>query len=195
MKFTIIINICTIIFLSSFVVAAPSDESDEDELDDENVIQTRVLGGRLTQSYAHIVSLQKSKKPYCGGSIITQSWILTSAWCKSGNVEALAGAKNLKISNRRAQRRIVELFIGNEDFDRTVQQSANDIALAKVETPFDFSNNKLVSTIDLPIPFEYPKGYAYVAGWGKYLPKNNNNNDSPVLRVKQIQYQTHDVTF
>lgn len=182
MKFTLAVTLYTIIFLSFYVVAAPNnDDFDESDSEEDNAVQGRILGGRPANSYAHIVSLQKSKKHYCGGSIITPSWILTSAWCKSGNVEALAGAKNLKSSNKRAQRRVVELFIGHEDFDRTVQQSANDIALAKVDSPFSFTNVKLVTSIDLPIPFAYPTGYGYVAGWGKFSKKNNN--DSPVLRV------------
>lgn len=182
MKFTVAFTIYTVLFLSSYILAAPSsDESDEDDVEESgSSFQSRVLDGKPTQNYPHVVSLQKFKKHYCSGSIINTNWVLTSGACKADNVEVVAGTKNLKSKNRRIQRRMVKLFLGHEDFDITAPQSANDIALAKVEFPFDF-NYKLVSTIDLPIAFEYPGGFAYVAGWGKFSKKNKN--DSPVLRV------------
>lgn len=188
MKFTVTLTIYTIIFLSFYVVAAPdSDESDEDDdKEARSIFQSRIIGGRPTTAYAHVISLQQGGKHYCAGSLISPEWILTSAYCwmdlRKMNVEAVAGTKNLNSRNRRIQRRKVSVFIAHDEFDKSVDESGNDIAVAKVNKPFLFDNNARVSSIDLPEPVEIPKGFGYVAGWGRF--NKRNKNDSPVLRVR-----------
>uniref|UniRef100_A0A336K7E6 CSON012007 protein n=1 Tax=Culicoides sonorensis TaxID=179676 RepID=A0A336K7E6_CULSO len=188
MKFTKTVKILGIIFLTFCVVAAQDDDlslEEEDENQDEPRLESRVIGGRPTNLYPHIVSLQRNKQHYCAGSIINPSWIVTSAFCKMGGVEALAGQKNIRARDSRlAQRRKISLFIGHEDYDSNAEQSADDIALAKVDTPFTFNNIRLVSIVDLPVETTYPTGNAYVAGWGQY--STRNNRDSPILRHAMV---------
>ena len=56
----------------------------------------RIIGGVVAppNSEPHIVSLQKAHNHFCGGSILSNTWILTAAHCHQINydhVEVVAG--------------------------------------------------------------------------------------------------------
>jgi secreted trypsin-like serine protease len=106
----------------------------------------KIVGGETVtkRSWGWLVSLTQysNKTHFCGGSILSSSWILTAAHCvsdqRTSNVMIHAGSNNLKYSR---QTRKVEKIFSHPDFDPYT--NVNDIALIQLSSPLNMNDPDL----------------------------------------------------
>ncbi|CAN7980257.1 unnamed protein product, partial [Ixodes pacificus] len=115
------------------------------------------------------VSLQwkGSRKHFCGGSIIEPDIVVTAAHClqgeEPGGIEVRAGLLDLNNPPRYSQRRDVQKFAVHESH----AGEANDIALLKLEVPFNFTESPgHIGTVCLPAKHRSLENNVVVTGWG-----------------------------
>lgn len=130
----------------------------------------RIVGGKDASDgeFPYQISLQFKNQHFCGGSLISESWIVTAAHCKVDGldpIEAVAGEHDLSSDSGDEQRRSVTEFTIHEDYEGGQNSvGPDDIAVIKVDEPFELSSR--VTVIQLPEPDSYPSGSAVVSGWG-----------------------------
>ena len=103
---------------------------------------SKIVGGEAAvgSSWGWAVALTyNSNYLFCGGSILSSSWILTAAHCVDNRVASLftvyAGSNNLQTFS---QVRYVTRIYEHPDYDATTV--VNDIALLQLSSPFNMSD-------------------------------------------------------
>lgn len=137
-------------------------------------IQTRmIVGGSEAQPDTwpwQVAVLNSKKQLICGGTIISNEFILTAAHCVTSKLMIVAGEYNLadKDSEDRQERIVSRVFKHPQYNKKNVD---NDIALLKLERPLDLS--RTVWPACLPDQGEEldPETNATILGWGatRYL--------------------------
>jgi prostatin (serine protease 8) len=140
----------------------------------DNPFDTRITNGRDANvgEFPHQISLQWSAlggayQHVCGGSILTESWILTAGHCiteiqPAGEMKVHAGiVKLVGDVNQWQEANVVERIV-HPDYQGGV--NPNDIALLRLATPLVF--NDLVKPIGLPTAGAIPEGATVLSGWG-----------------------------
>lgn len=135
-------------------------------------VKDQRIGGGLTAErgqFPFIVSL-RTKGPndtepthFCGGSILSERWILTAAHCVAygvSNTFVQVGAHHvLDDGVQHTVRRIIE----HADYD--LELLFNDIALIELNAPIQY--NPFVQPIELETAAIGPGENATIAGWGR----------------------------
>lgn len=105
------------------------------------VTMNRIIGGEdaVVSSWGWAVSILTNESSLCGGSIISQSWILTAAHCVEHyqriRVLVSASANTLLANEQRRLSRSIHLHP-----NYAANQFINDIALIEVYPPFNMSH-------------------------------------------------------
>ncbi|CAD7683431.1 unnamed protein product [Nyctereutes procyonoides] len=131
----------------------------------------RMVGGRdaLEGEWPWQVSIQRNGSHFCGGSLLTERWVLTAAHCFSNTSETslyqvLLGARQLVRPGPHAVYAHVKRVESNPLY-RGMASSA-DVALVELEAPVTFSNYILpVCVPDPSVAFEAGMS-CWVTGWG-----------------------------
>ncbi|XP_066920245.1 transmembrane protease serine 2-like [Clytia hemisphaerica] len=127
------------------------------------VSQPRVVNGVEAQpgAWPWIISLQTVRgSHFCGGSILTPTWILTASHCVKkykdipGFFMIVAGAHDKELSEHSQQRIEAKRIIVHPEYGRYDEFSA-DIALIQLETPLRL-NDRVVKAC-MPQQGVYPK--------------------------------------
>lgn len=139
-------------------------------------IESRIVGGSNVGpgDYPSQVSLRKNNVHFCGGSIISSSWILTAAHCIYGNsnpITAVVGTVKLSSGGTAYT---IDQRICHPSYDQ--QTVINDVAVLKVHGTIAFATvyldvlNITVSRSVLPITLSntYPAAgsVSMLTGWG-----------------------------
>lgn len=148
--------------------------------------ETRIIGGKRAAvgQYPWVVALFRTEdcsnfEQICGGSIISERWVLTAAHCVCPrNPEAyriLAGTNDIVRRDVPSAKmyRISQIYIHPEYSDAYYK---NDIALVHTLTRIDISSGEIyINRICLPSADEVIGKNVVTAGWGKrnetYLPQ------------------------
>merc|ERR1719513_506420 len=153
----------------------------------------RIVGGVEATEHAWPwqVALFIDDAWFCGGSIISENYVLTAAHCADGAsyFDIMAGAHNVRESSEPNR---VEVTSYN-GWTHPLWNS-NDLSgdLALIELPSPLPMNDYISTSCLPATGETPAvgSLVTVTGWGK--PSDSAGGISPVLReVRDIPVMTN----
>jgi len=141
----------------------------------------RIVGGveASPNSFPWAVAIIINKAWFCGGSIISDTWVLTAAHCTEGGTtfHIQVGAHNITAKEPPRKLSILStVAIQHENYDN--KTLANDIALIRLPSPLTF--NDYIQPIGLS-DFTASAGYRTTAmGWGLTATGGSVSN---VLRV------------
>ncbi|XP_059271976.1 serine protease 27 isoform X1 [Mustela nigripes] len=131
----------------------------------------RMVGGQdaLEGEWPWQVSIQRNGSHFCGGSLITERWVLTAAHCFSNTsqtflYQVLLGARQLVRPGPHAVYARVKRVESNPLYQGMA--SSADVALVELDTPVTFTNYILpVCVPDPSVVFETGLN-CWVTGWG-----------------------------
>merc|ERR1719504_255455 len=167
--------------------------AEECGLENPNGVEDRIVGGfeAAHHEWPWQVALFIDDAWFCGGSLISDEWVMTAAHCADGAsyFDIMAGAHNVRASSEPNR---VEVTSYN-GWTHPLWNS-NDLSgdLALIELPSPMPMNDYISTSCLPATGETPAvgSLVTVTGWGK--PSDSAGGISPVLReVRDIPVMTN----
>merc|ERR1711971_59149 len=143
-----------------------------------SVDRTRIVNGAEAKahSYPWIIAMMTGRgEYYCGGSIISNQWILTAAHCVSGEPNNPAKDMYVRLGDHdmtdkgdapNADTFQVDYYIHHSNYNE--ETTNNDIALLKLKKKIDFKKySGTVAPVCLPdLPRKYYGETVTVSGWG-----------------------------
>ncbi|XP_037380646.1 serine protease 55 [Talpa occidentalis] len=130
------------------------------------------------------VSVQARSQPFCGGSIISEWWVLTAAHCFHNTdlspEDVMVGLGSSDLSSTSLELKQVSRIILHKDFRRSDMN--NDIALLLLQSPI------VLDGLKTPICMPWRPGLAkwrecWVAGWGQTRSDDEHSTTSDLLKV------------
>jgi len=150
---------------------------------------TKIVGGNevTPHEYPWQVGLFIDDMYFCGGSIISEDWVLTAAHCMdgAGYVEVVMGAHNIRDTSESTQVRVTSFdFFTNEDWNSYTLH--NDLALIKMPNPISFTDE--IQPVCLPTYSDASDDFVgasvTLTGWGR--PSDSASGISEVLREVDV---------
>lgn len=160
------------------------------ECGESQPVRARIINGEETEKhqYPWMVALLYKKKPFCGGSIISDRVILTAAHCTDGVQPSVL---NVKIGDHdltqkdtsRERIESVKKIIQHEGYNSKTMN--NDLSLVFLNSKLTFTWR--VAPICLtPNDLTYFKEQALVMGWGQ-TSEGDKESSSPVLLQAKVK--------
>jgi len=161
--------IILILILTTFISAckeAPNRQTQSTTIKQNK--NTRIVGGQPAEDkWQWMVALiDKSTEfvnPFCGGTLVAPSWVVTAAHCVShdsvSTLEIFAGSSDL--NDETGQRIPIKQIVMHPDYDPETEDS--DIALLELSTSLD--NYRTLSV--LPVDYEVDGMDGTIMGWGR----------------------------
>ncbi|XP_016768428.1 trypsin-7 [Apis mellifera] len=144
-------------------------------------LQPRIIGGHNASiiEYPYQVSIHYMGKHHCGGSIISENWLLTAAHCIYGLIPVNFKIRAGSIYNNNGIEYNIKNIIMHEKYN--IYTFDYDVALIMLSTPIKISpTTKPIALAQSTTSVEIGKN-AVVTGWG-YLSVNSNSM-SDILQV------------
>lgn len=144
----------------------------------------RIVGGveATPNQWPWIVALFVDDAWFCGGSLISENYVLTAAHCVEGAsyFDIMAGAHNVREGNEEHRVEITS-YNGFTHENWNGNTLANDIALIELPSPIKW--NEYIKPSCMPTAGDSADEGEIVSviGWGK--PSDNAGGISPVLRM------------
>ncbi|XP_067271137.1 granzyme B-like, partial [Pseudorasbora parva] len=133
-------------------------------------VNVGIVNGKEAEPHSrpYIVSLQKFGSHTCGGSLISDQFVLTAAHCWKARdiITVVVGAHDLR-NSKASDRYTVMSYIPHPEYVGRPNPIRNDIMLLRLENPVELNSN--VSLIPLPNEGEEvgTDAVCSVAGWGR----------------------------
>lgn len=134
---------------------------------------TRIVGGTITEVseypwQAGLVS-KGGSRPFCGGTVIGDRWILTAAHCtttSASNMQVLLGEHDTSsMGETNVVRKNVKRIIDHPSYN--TRSLDYDFALLELDSAVDFASNSHIRPACLPTGSDSYSGFkAIVTGWG-----------------------------
>lgn len=152
----------------------------------------RIVGGapvvdhpKYSYSVAYLIQHNGRLHFQCGGSVLTENYILSAAHCvrnKEGEGAIRAGSLKKEAGGELVN---IRKTISHDKFNR--ERIVYDFALFLLETPLQLSST--ISTIDLPPPdMKIPNGGTFtVTGWGMLAEDSVSSNNLRAVELRKIR--------
>ncbi|KAG7204746.1 hypothetical protein KM043_005159 [Ampulex compressa] len=155
-------------------------------------LSPRIIGGSAASidNYPYQVSIHYNGALYCGGSIISDQWILTAAHCVYGKKAANFEIR-LESSYHGKDGKLVRgitTMIFHEYYDEDSHEY--DIALIKLPKPIAWSSKAKPVSLANPTTNPAAGSSAIVTGWGKTSVGGGASSVLQILKVPLVDQKT-----
>merc|ERR1711962_1870796 len=137
-------------------------------------LEGRIVGGGATEAHAipwQVGLVGGGSRPFCGGTIICDKWIMTAAHCNLGSFQVLAQEHQVAGNGNGAdgKRHNVARVIPHPDYDDNTVN--NDFMLVELAEPIDLTGTSKARAACLPCASDIASYTAagtnfVVSGWG-----------------------------
>ncbi|XP_059470703.1 brachyurin-like [Neocloeon triangulifer] len=153
-------------------------------------VGVRIIKGRLAKKgeFPYQVTVIADEDEICGGSLVTNSHVLTAGHCvfEKNEFELIFGSLNEETADKGSVTLYSNKSVCHSEYNSTSLE--NDIAIIYLPKPV--KETSLISTVKIPTKSQadqvgLPKNYATIAGWGRT--SDASMDVSQVLKTVDLQ--------